>query len=284
MTGFTRREWHHDTGSYSWEMRSVNHRFLELSFRLPEALRDLEPELREQARTVLSRGKVDIYLNYQPAESAHPEVIIHQALLKKLIAVQSEVSALLPHVAPVDPLQLMRWPGVLVIGHLDIKHVKDFLLDTFTQTLKSLVQDREREGNSLTDTIFKRLESMRGYVHTLKESQATLIEQQRAKLQTRVQALSVELEPTRLEQEVVLLAQRCDIAEEIDRLHTHIQQMDLVVDQGGAVGRRLDFLLQEMHREANTIGAKSTEMQTTQLSIELKVLIEQMREQVQNIE
>ncbi len=284
MTGFTRREWHHETGSYSWEIRSVNHRFLELSFRLPESLRDLEPELREKARNLLSRGKVEINLNYQPAESAHPEVIVHQGLLKKLIAVQAEVAGLLPHSSSVDPLQLMRWPGVLVIGHIDTEHLKGFISETFTQALDSLIHDREREGNSLTETISKRLDSMRGYVKTLQDNLPKLVEQQRVKLQSRLQSLAIEIDAARLEQEVVLAAQRCDIAEEIDRLITHIKQMASIVKQGGAVGRRLDFLLQEMHREANTLGAKSTDMQTTQSSVELKVLIEQIREQVQNIE
>ncbi len=284
MTGFSRREWHHDTGSYHWEIRSVNHRFLELGFRLPESVRDAEPELREKARSLLSRGKVDVTLHYHPAESAHPQVTVHQGLLKKLIDVHTEIAALVPHAATVDTMQLMRWPGVLAIGNMDLGTIKTVLLTTFTQALTDLTQDREREGRELQRVISQRLDSMQQYATQVKDASPHWLEQQRNKLKMRIEQLQAEIDPTRLEQEIVLIAQRSDVAEEVDRLLTHIQQTRAVLQQEGAVGRRLDFLVQEMHREANTLGSKATDMQMTQLSVELKVLIEQIREQVQNIE
>lgn len=284
MTGFTRRDCHHETGHYSWELRTVNHRFLEMSFKLPEGFREIEPELRDKIKTTLSRGKFDGSLHYSPAESAHPEVTLHRGLLKQLILVHSEVSALLPTAAPVDPIKLMRWPGVLAIGEVSLEKVKSYLLQTFDDALKALVSERQREGSATREMIMQRLNSMQQYVKQVDSMLPQLIQQQRNKLLARIEQFSMEIDPARIEQEVVLLAQRADVAEEVDRLFTHIIEMQSALTSGGVLGRRLDFLLQEMQREANTLGSKSSDMQMTHIAVELKVLIEQIREQIQNVE
>jgi uncharacterized protein (TIGR00255 family) len=284
MTGFTRRECHHETGHYSWELRTVNHRFLEMSFRLPEGFREIEPELRDKVKKILSRGKFECNLHFSPAESAHPEVVLHRGLLKQLLIVHSEVSALLPNTAPVDPISLMRWPGVLAIGEISLGKVKSYLLQSFDKTLTNLVQERQREGSATQDMIMQRLNSMQQHVKQVEAMLPQLIQQQRNKLMARIEQFHMEIEPARIEQEVVLLAQRADVAEEVDRLTTHIAEMQSALTTGGVLGRRLDFLLQEMQREANTLGSKSTDMQMTHIAVELKVLIEQIREQIQNVE
>ncbi|MFN7097905.1 MAG: YicC/YloC family endoribonuclease [Gammaproteobacteria bacterium] len=284
MTGFARRDCHHETGHYSWELRTVNHRFLELGFRLPENFRELETELRELAKASLARGKFDAVLHFSPSESTHPEITLHRGLLKQLMVVHSEVTALLPNTAPIDSISVMRWPGVLAIGDVDLKVIKPYILQMFSETLTALTEERKREGYSIQDIINQRLNIMQDYVKQLETRIPQCIQQQRSKLLTRIKQLDVEMDMERIEQEVVLLAQRADVAEEIDRLATHIVEMQMTLSQGGVVGRRLDFLLQEMLREANTLGSKSTDMQMTHITVELKVLIEQIREQIQNIE
>lgn len=284
MTGFTRRECHHETGHYSWELRTVNHRFLEMSFRLPEGFREIETELRDKAKQILSRGKFECNLHFSPAESAYPDVTIHRGLLKQLLHVYSEVSALLPNAAPVDPISIMRWPGVIAIGDIGLDKVKAFLLQSFEEALNHLTQERQREGRATQEMIMQRLHTMQQNVVQVDEMLPQLIQQQRNKLLARIEQFTMEIEPARIEQEVVLLAQRADVAEEVDRLLTHITEMKSAINAGGVLGRRLDFLLQEMQREANTLGSKSTDMQMTHIAVELKVAIEQIREQIQNIE
>lgn len=284
MTGFTRQEWHHETGSYCWEIRAVNHRFLELSFRMPEPLRELEAELRDMARQFLVRGKIDCILHFHPSEAAYPPMKLHHGLLKQLIDAQAEIASLASVTTPIDTLQLMRWPGVLVTGDMNLQQIKPFLLQAFEQAVQGLLRDRMREGAALRDTILARLVNMKVFTQRLQALIPQLMAQQRQKLMNKIQQLSQEVDATRLAQEVALLAQRADIAEEVERLVTHMQEMQNIITGEGSVGRRLDFLLQEMHREVNTLGAKATDLELTQLSVELKVLIEQMREQVQNIE
>jgi uncharacterized protein (TIGR00255 family) len=284
MTGFTRQEWHHETGSYCWEIRAVNHRFLELSFRLPEPLRELEAELRDIVRQTIARGKIDCILHFHSSESAHPPVKLHHGLLQQLIATQTEIASMVAHTTPVDTMQLMRWPGVLVVGDINLQQVKPFLLQAFTQAVQGLLRDRAREGAALRETLIARLAQMTTFTQRLQAITPQLMLHQQQKLLNKVRQLAQEVDAARLAQEVALLAQRADIAEEVERLTTHMQEMQNILANGGSVGRRLDFLLQEMHREVNTLGAKATDLELTQLAVELKVLIEQMREQVQNIE
>lgn len=284
MTGFTRYECPHSSGHYYWELRTVNHRFLEVSFKLPEGLRDIELALRDKIRNVLSRGKVECSLYFAAVDSAAPAVTLNRGLLKQLINAHTEVAVLLSDAAPVDPLSLMRWPGVLTVSDTNLDDVKPFLLQSFDEALSQLSQVRQREGNAILETITQRLQQMQQYVHQLDKMLPQMIQQQRDKIMLRVQQLGVDFEPARVEQEVVLLAQRADVAEEIDRLSMHITEMESSLQNGGVLGRRLDFLLQEMQREANTLGSKSNDMQTTHIAVELKVLIEQIREQIQNIE
>ncbi|MET4000423.1 YicC/YloC family endoribonuclease [Marinobacterium sp. MBR-109] len=283
MTAFTRQEQQQPWGTLIWELRSVNHRYLEPHFRLPESLRDIEGKLREQLRQLLSRGKVECTLRFIPergTESMH----VDQARAQEVIAALTQVSELLSKPQPINPMEVMAWPGVLQESTLDMAEVKAHALRLFTQALKDLVAGREREGTELAELIQQRLaaiEQITADVHTLMPK---ILQGQRDNLRARLTELSAELDTARLEQEIVLIAQKADVDEETDRLQTHVQEVRRVLKQKGPVGRRLDFLMQELNREANTLSSKSIVAATTRSAVELKVLIEQMREQIQNIE
>ena len=282
MTAFARRETHQDWGSLSCEIRSVNQRYLEPAFRLPETLRDLEPVLRNQLRQALSRGKLDITLRFYPAED-NAQLEVNTALLEQLITAADQIYNRTP-AASLDPLHLLQWPGVMQSKQADEEAVKETALALFQQTLADLKAHREREGTELAKLIEERLVQISQHLVSAQNYLPEALEAWRTNLLERAQKLQVELDPTRLEQEVVMLAQKQDVMEELDRLTTHIKEVRRALTSQQPIGRRLDFLMQEMNREANTLGSKAISMEMTQVSVDLKVLIEQMREQIQNIE
>jgi uncharacterized protein (TIGR00255 family) len=283
MTAFARQELQQPWGSLTWEIRSVNHRYLEPHLRLPDSLRDIEGALREKLRRALSRGKVECTLRFVP-EAGAQTLRVDTARTRELIAAAQEVRALMPDAAPLDTFQVLGWPGVLVETQLDMEAVRRAALELFDRALNDLARGREREGTELRQLIEQRLDTIADIVAEVRALMPAILDAQRETLRARIAELKVEADPMRLEQELVLIAQRADVDEEMDRLDTHVQEVRRVLGQSGPIGRRLDFLMQELNREANTLSSKSIVAATTQRAVELKVLIEQMREQIQNIE
>jgi len=284
MTAFARQEADTEAGTLSWEIRSLNHRYLELGVRLPEELRAVEAAVRERAGKRLGRGKVECTCRYRPVATGTVPVDIDQDNLGRLLTACETVTARLPETVPLNPIDLLRWPGVVREDMVDTGPLVKAALALFEQTLDELVAARQREGAQIRELLLQRCTAMDELVVRAR----TLLPEIRTALRTRLEARLAELEtpadPGRLEQELVLQIQKIDVDEELDRLQSHIGEMHRVLDRKEPVGRRLDFLMQELNREANTLGSKSVAVDTTGISVELKVLIEQMREQIQNVE
>jgi uncharacterized protein (TIGR00255 family) len=283
MTAFARQEVEHEWGSLSWEIRSVNHRYLEPHLRLPENFKELEGFLRENLRKTLSRGKVECTLRFTP-EAEVQQLVVNERYVKEVIQAAESVQGMLSNHQALDALELLRWPGVLQDTKIDMGLVKQSAKDLFGKALEDLLEGRGREGVELAVLINQRLDSISDIVAEVREKMPQILQNQRDNLAQRLEELKAELDETRLEQEMALLAQKADVDEEMDRLNTHVQEVRRVLKQKGPIGRRLDFLMQELNREANTLSSKSIVANTTQSAVELKVLIEQMREQIQNIE
>lgn len=283
MTAFARAERAGAHGTLSWELRSVNHRYLEPHLRLPESFRDLEGAVREALRQGLSRGKLECTLRFAE-DSTGAALQVDRTRAAQLVAAAEIVAGLIQHPAPLNPLEVLAWPGVLVADAADPQALNSAALSLFSQALDALKKDRSREGSDLAKLLDERLDTIVVEVAALRELVPQMLAGQRQKILERCAEMQAELDPQRLEQELVLLAQKSDVAEELDRLSTHVSEVRRVLKAGGAAGRRLDFLMQELNREANTLGSKAFDTRSTQAAINLKVLIEQMREQVQNIE
>jgi uncharacterized protein (TIGR00255 family) len=285
MTGFARREAKLPWGTLVWEIRSVNHRYLEPSFRLPEDFREIEPHLRDAMRKALQRGKVEASLNLHWEQEGENELGLNLTKVAQLTKAAQQINGLLGDVAaPVNALEILRWPGVIQKQELDRDAMHQAALELFDSALEGLIEHRSREGAELEQLILSRLDSVSTQVVKVRARMPEILAAQREKLQAKLSALQVELDPERLEQEIVLLAQKADVDEELDRLDTHVIEVKRSLKQTDSLGRRLDFLMQELNREANTLSSKSIVSDTTQAAVELKVLIEQMREQIQNIE
>lgn len=285
MTGFARREAKLPWGTLVWEIRSVNHRYLEPSFRLPEDFREIEPHLRDAMRKALQRGKVEASLNVQWEQEGESDLGINLPKIAQLTKAAQQINGLLGAIAaPVNALDILRWPGVIQKQELDREQMHKAALELFDLALEGLIEHRSREGAELQQLIINRLDNVSAQVVNVRALMPDILAAQREKLQTKLAALQVELDPERLEQEIVLLAQKADVDEELDRLDTHVIEVKRSLKQTDSLGRRLDFLMQELNREANTLSSKSIVSETTQAAVELKVLIEQMREQIQNIE
>lgn len=284
MTAFARQSAQGGKGILTIELRSVNHRYSEVSMRLPEDLRFLEPKAREQIAVFIKRGKVDCMLRYQAPDMQESGVQIDRALLGVLTTAAREVEAMLQQATPMKAMDLLRWPGVLKTPEQDMTEVGKRVMELLDAALKELVETRRREGEQLKQVIEIRCDAMDEEVRRIQARLPEVLSAMRSRLAARLEELKTQVDADRLEQEMAILASKADIAEEIDRLQTHIKEVRRVLNQDQPVGRRLDFLMQELNREANTIGSKSADSETTQGSVELKVLIEQMREQVQNIE
>ena len=285
MTGFSRREAKLPWGTAVWEIRSVNHRYLEPSFRLPEDFREIEPNLRDAMRKSLQRGKVEASLSIHWEQDGEADLGINISRVTQLTKAAQQINSLLgAAAAPINALDILKYPGVLQKQELDREAMQSAVLKLFDLALEGLIEHRTREGNELEQLILQRLDAVSAQVVKVRARMPEILSAQREKLQTKLSALQVDLDPERLEQEIVLLAQKADVDEELDRLDTHVIEVKRSLKQIDSLGRRLDFLMQELNREANTLSSKSIVSDTTQAAVELKVLIEQMREQVQNIE
>jgi len=284
MTAFARKDARGDWGTLTCEIRTVNHRYLEPSFRLPEALRELENKFREELRKGLKRGKVDISMRLQSAENTVQSFEISDEMAQAVNNAANHINRMLDNPAHISALDILRWPGVLSVPEQDFSAAREAAVALFAEAVSELVGVREREGERLRPLFEDRLEAMSKLVASVRSRMPELLEAQERNLRDRFEKASVELDPDRVAQEMVLLAQKSDVAEELDRLDAHIGEVADALKRDDAVGRRLDFLMQELNREANTLSSKSIDADVTRAAVDLKVLIEQMREQVQNIE
>tara|TARA_R110001583_G_scaffold177418_2_gene332553 strand:- start:59253 stop:60107 length:855 start_codon:yes stop_codon:yes gene_type:complete len=284
MTAFARQEAQTEQGDLTWEIRSVNHRYLEVSLRLDERFRPLEMKIRKLFSDKLTRGKVDAVLRYKAPEQQQAALEINQDLAKSLIASCDELAMMTTRPAPINMLDVLQWPGVLKANTPDQKALDKAIMTSVNKAIKELIVTRETEGAALQQMIEQRCIDINNIAIETRKNMPIILEHHRQRLADRVAEMKVNLEPERLEQEMVVLAQKSDVAEELDRLQSHIVEVQNVLQRDEPVGRRLDFLMQELNREANTLASKSIDTGTTRNSVDLKVLIEQMREQIQNIE
>ena len=284
MTAFARLEMTGTWGRAMWEIRSVNHRYLEVGLRLPEDFRMLEGEVRSRIAQMLNRGKVDAALRLEAAGGETGQLRVNTELARQVINAAKAVSHLMEQPAPIDPLDVLRWPRVLETPEVDFDELSQVLLGQLDQTLAQLVDARAREGAKLAELVLARCATMRELTQALRQRVPEIIAAIRTRHAARIEELAGTLDPARIEQECALLIQKLDVAEELDRLETHLIEVTRVMKQSQPIGRRLDFLMQELNREANTLGSKSAHVDTAGASVELKVLIEQIREQIQNIE
>jgi uncharacterized protein (TIGR00255 family) len=285
MTGFARRERAGSWGTLACEIRSVNHRYLELSLRLPEDLRGLEGDARQVVSAALRRGKVDVglYLRGQPAATATLE--INRAVVEQLARTAAEVATIAggQTVAP-SPLELLRWPGVIREQERDLQPAQSAAMELLQETVRELNESRAREGARIREMLLLRCQSVQQSVAQLRARLPEIAARIRERVGERVAQLGATVDPARLEQELVLLAYKMDFDEELDRLGSHVTEMLQILDAKEPAGRRLDFMMQEFNREANTLSSKSQDTETTRAAVDIKVLVEQMREQVQNVE
>ncbi len=281
MTAFARLEESGEWGHATWEIRTVNHRYLDISIRLPEELRALETSVRERVSRKLNRGKVECNLRYD-ADSTLDKIAVNARLSEKII--QASRSLPVDNPAPLNPVDILRWPGVIEKNTPDLEQTGACLIILLDKALQDIVENRRREGQKTGRMIEDRCDLALQQVMQMRAKVPEIIAALSERHLERIRELDIEVDNGRLEQEIALLSQKLDVDEELDRLETHINEVRRVLAETEPMGRRLDFLMQEMNREANTLGSKSSHIDTSNASIELKVLIEQMREQVQNIE
>lgn len=289
MTAFARIQETCDSGSLTWEIRSVNHRYLEPGIKLPEDFKILETDIRKLITQYLERGKIDIGLRYKLDESSSKGAIyLNNDLVRRLAEVEQSVLDIVHEGQKLSVSNILSWPGVITDQQKDLSPLISIALSSLEKALKQLVETRETEGKALSEMITIRCEQISEIVKQLRIHRPAMViamhEKWKANLNDKLQQWSESANESRLEQELAILAQKLDVDEELDRLDTHIAEVANVLKRKEAVGRRLDFLMQELNREANTLSSKSQDSVSTQWSVDLKVLIEQMREQVQNIE
>ncbi|BEM30575.1 hypothetical protein SME05J_41450 [Serratia marcescens] len=283
MTAYARREIKGEWGSAAWELRSVNQRYLETYIRLPEQFRSLEPVIRERIRGRLTRGKVECNLRFELDPSAQSSLILNEKLAKQLVEAANWVK-MQSDEGEINPIDVLRWPGVMSAQEQDLDAISAELMQALNGALDDFIVARESEGAALKTLIEQRLDGVSAEVVNVRAQMPNILQWQRERLVSKLEEAQVQLENTRLEQELVLMAQRIDVAEELDRLEAHVKETHNILKKKEAVGRRLDFMMQEFNRESNTLASKSINADVTASAIELKVLIEQMREQIQNIE
>lgn len=284
MTGFAAMNSEVSGGILSLELRAVNHRYLDIQMRLPEELRAAEPTLRALIANHVSRGKVECKIGFNPSNGGSTTLELDHAYLQQLIAMASLLQQQQPTLNYLSVGELMRWPGVLKTNTFAPTALQTLCIERLTTLLSDFNASRQREGEKLKTLLRQRCESITTQIASIQPKLPLILESYINKLSTRLQEALTHIDDDRLKQEFALFAQKIDIDEELSRLGTHLVEVRRILDQGGQVGKRLDFLMQELNREANTLGAKSVSAETTQASVELKVLIEQMREQIQNIE
>ena len=283
MTAFAHLEIKKEWGNAVWEIRSVNQRFLETYFRLPEAFRHLEMGLRERLRNSLTRGKVECSLRVELAQASNNKIALNNDYAEQVIASLKTLQGIAGE-GEINLVDVLRYPGVVDVQSQDLDQIAQDLLAGFEQILADFIAMRGREGENLQAIIQQRLDSITEIAQSVQNQMPEVLQWQKDRLQQRFEELNLQLDPQRLEQEMVLTAQRVDVAEELDRLQLHVKETSSILKKGGAVGRKLDFMMQELNRESNTLASKSINADITNSAVELKVLIEQMREQIQNLE
>ena len=284
MTGFVRKQREQKEGVLIWEISAVNNRYLDIHFRLPETFRELDPVLREQAKEKFHRGKIDCNLYFQPGVDDERVVVINHTMLKNLNNAFQQVQADFADVISVDLLRLLNFPGMMQIVEVNRSALHEGVSSLFAETLVDLAEVKAREGGGLRKFIEQRLENIKKEIIKVQVKLPEILQTKRENILKKLNELPIEYDEKRLEQELVLLAQKIDVSEELERLQIHVEEIYRMLKTGGVVGRRLDFMMQELNREANTLGSKSAHEVTSHAGVELKVLIEQMREQIQNIE
>lgn len=283
MTAFARLEVKKDWGDAVWEIRSVNQRYLENFFRLPEQFRGLENTLREKLRQGLTRGKIECSLRIETKKQTNAELNLNKELANQVIQSLQWIKAQAGE-GEINLTDVLRYPGVVEAQEQDLDTISQDLLTAFDDLLTDFIAMRGREGEKLNDIIQQRLDAIAVEADKVRSQMPAVLQWQRERLLQRFEDAQVNLDPQRVEQEMILLAQRVDVAEELDRLQMHVKETTNILKKGGAVGRKLDFMMQELNRESNTLASKSINADITASAVELKVLIEQMREQIQNLE
>lgn len=284
MTAFARVEENHALGSFVWEMRSINHRYLEMNFRLIEELRSVEFDLRKRVQAKLNRGKLDCTFRLRSTSDTRVELAINNKLLDSLLVQAQNIQQQLPQAGTLNPLDLLAWPGVAEQAQVDQTELRKVATSLLDQCIDALAENREVEGARMQELIAQRCDELKKLVDMVRQRRPEVIAAIREKITSRIEELNVEADSSRLEQELVFVAQKLDVDEELDRLDCHLEEINAVLNKGEPAGRRLDFLIQELNREANTLSSKASDIVTTQAAVDMKVLIEQMREQVQNVE
>jgi uncharacterized protein (TIGR00255 family) len=284
MTGFARQSAETEAGTLTWELRTVNHRYLDIAFKLPEELRPKEQEFKRRVRAVLGRGKVEcsLHLARSPADENNLQVNMELVgLLRKRV---TEIATALHDTQLLNPIDVLRWPGVISEPAIDTEPLYDDAAALLDTALQAMTEMRRAEGGRIATMLASRCEDIATLSASVRERLPQVLATAHKKQRERIERLDIEADPARLEVELALIAQKLDVDEELDRLDSHLEEIGRAIDSDGPVGRRLDFLMQELNREANTLGSKSADAQTTKTAVELKVVIEQMREQIQNVE
>lgn len=284
MTAFARCQKQFDTLNLCWEIRSVNHRYLDISLRLPEPFRSIENTLRASLKDKINRGKLECQLKYQDTSGDNQSMLINRGTVNALVSLGNELAASHQLANDLTVSRVLAWPGVVQASQLDMEEMSQYAVSLFQDTIDQLSQARLNEGQALKGHIAGRLQSLQQEVNRSMALIANLANESRDKLLTRLRAVSLEVPEARVEQEIAMILTRLDVTEELDRLQTHIKEISRILNVEQVAGKRLDFLMQELNREANTLGSKSDSVELTQSAVEMKVLIEQMREQIQNIE
>ena len=284
MTGFARESAETALGTLTWEIRAVNHRYLDVQFKLPEDLRPKEQAFRQQASAILGRGKVECGLYFRRAVDQQTEMQIDTDLVELLGTRISELSGKLPATAAINPIEILRWPGVMRQPEVDVEPLFGEASTLLSIALNSIDDMRLSEGRRIAEMLESRCADIASIAASVRSRMPEVLAASRSKQQERIDKLDIEADPARLEVELALIAQKIDVDEELDRLESHLVEIRDALGDEKPVGRRLDFLMQELNREANTLGSKSADTETSKAAVDLKVLIEQLREQVQNVE
>lgn len=284
MTGYAALSQELPQGTINLEIKSVNSRYLDIQFRIMDELRGLEPSLRELIGSRLARGKIDCRLGFSAAVTAESLSHVNSGLIDQLLSLNKLVRERAPEAAPLSVAEILRWPGVIASEELSKEALKEAVLALLTRALDDLAASRSREGAKLKDIILDRAAQIDGLVARIKPKTATIVANFQEKLRQKLKDAEVGSDDDRMRQEIVLFAQKIDVDEELERLTAHLTELKRILGKGGGVGKRLDFMMQELNREANTLGSKSVDQEMSQASMDMKVLIDQMREQIQNIE
>ena len=268
----------------TWELRAVNHRYLDVQFRMPDEFRPVEQAFKQQVSAVLNRGKVECSLHFRRAFDQQAEMKLNADLVSLIGTRVTEIRNTVADASPPDAIDILRWPGVITETEIDAEPLQQEAAALLDKALQAMTEMRRSEGERISEMLETRCKDIAALAASVRERLPIVLEGAHAKQRERIERLDVEADPARLEVEIALVSQKLDVDEELDRLESHITEIRQVLTSNEAVGRRLDFLMQELNREANTLGSKSADAQTTKAAVELKVLIEQMREQIQNVE